>query len=66
MIDFSLGEFLSTKTSSLSSPPKVVFFDEALRVCADWNQDYKLAIRIFDLFRKRDSMYLNVFRESNI
>lgn len=50
------------------TPPllTVVFFDEALRVCANYHQNYDLAIRIFNLFQKHSNMYLNIFRESNI
>lgn len=44
----------------------VVFFDEALRVCADCHSDYRMATRIFNIFQKHSSMYLNIFRESNI
>ena len=62
-----LGDlFACSQRPNVPSRRPVVFFDEAMRVCANYNQDYKLAIRIFEIFRKHDSMYLNVFRESNI
>jgi len=44
----------------------LLFFDEAMRVAAQNLSDSKLAIRIYNLFKKNNDLYLNIFREQNI
>lgn len=44
----------------------VIFFDEAMRVASNNLSDVKLAIMIYELFKKHSDIYLNQYREANI